>query len=388
MASNRLFLNEKTVKKDGTTVVYALVHIGNKSIKINTGISVALDQWDKQKGRIIGIDQNTNDSNLIIDRCLSSINQIFVRYRLQNRILTADLLLQEYNNPTLYIDFYAYMDKKILERVRTKEIGSVSGIHQRVLLNKLKKFKSYLSFAEIDMKFIIAFRNWCRITENNSVNTIQKTLGYFRAYLNIAKREEIISVNPFDNIQLKRIDVQRVYLTEIQLNKLTDLYKSGEIEDNLQKTLRHFLFMCYTGIRISDFKRLKMDNVQENTLKFIPHKTNSKKRLELHIPLIEQAKKLIHDESSQSDFLFDSITEQKMNDQLKSIVAIAGIKKAVTNHSARHTFASLFLEKTSDIATLQKILGHSDIKETMLYVHISNKKIDNQMTNFGNLLNS
>jgi len=388
MATSRIYIDEKKKTSKGRVTIYCLIHIDNKTIKINTGVSVALERWDKEKERIKGTDKNTIDENMIIDKCLSVINEIFVRYRLQHRVLTADLLLKEYNNPTLYIDFYAYMDKKILERVRTKEIGAVSGTHQRVLLNKLKKFKSSLSFAEIDMKFIIAFRNWCRITENNSVNTIQKTLGYFRAYLNIAKREEIISVNPFDNIQLKRIDVQRVYLTEIQLNKLTDLYKSGEIADNLQKTVRHFLFMCYTGIRISDFKRLKRDNVQENTLKFIPHKTNSKKRLELHIPLIEQAKKLIHDESSESDFLFDSITEQKMNEQLKSIMAIAGIKKAVTNHSARHTFASLFLEKTSDIATLQKILGHSDIKETMLYVHISNKKIDNQMTNFGNLLNS
>ncbi len=41
MASARLFINEKTVKKDGTAAVYALVHIDNKSLKINTGVSVA-----------------------------------------------------------------------------------------------------------------------------------------------------------------------------------------------------------------------------------------------------------------------------------------------------------------------------------------------------------
>ncbi|MDP2114494.1 MAG: hypothetical protein Q8K69_10605, partial [Bacteroidota bacterium] len=103
MASARLFVNEKTVKKNGECAVYALVHIENKSIKINSGVSVALDRFDKVKGRVRGNDKTANDANLIIDKCLSAINEIFVRYRLQHRILTADLLLREYKNPSLYV---------------------------------------------------------------------------------------------------------------------------------------------------------------------------------------------------------------------------------------------------------------------------------------------
>ena len=144
--------------------------------------------------------------------------------------------------------------------------------------------------------------------------------------------------------------------------------------------------MCLTGIRISDFIRMKKENNQENTLKFIPHKTNSKKQIELHIPLIDKAKKLIKDEDSTNGFLFNAITEQKMNEQLKTIADLAGIKKDISNHSARHTFATMFLEKTSDVATLQKLLGHSNIQETMTYVHISNKKVNSQMLNFDQLL--
>lgn len=387
MAAARLFINKKTVKKDGKSAVYALVHIDNKSIKINTGVSVALDRFDLKKGRVRGNTKEDTDANLIIDRCLSTINQIFVRYRLQNRILTADLLLREYKNPSLYIDFYEFIDKKISERVKNKEIGAVSGVHHRVLINKLKLYKKTLSFAEIDLKFITSFRNWCRISQGNSVNTIQKILGYFRAYLNIAKREEIISVNPFDNLRLKRIDTQRVYLTELELKKLVGFYDKKEFQDNLQRTLRHFLFMCFTGIRISDFIRMKKENLQENTLKFIPYKTNSKKQIELHIPLISIAQKLIREENSQTGFLFNPISEQKMNEQLKEIADLAGINKDISNHSARHTFATMFLEKTSDVATLQKILGHSNISETMTYVHISNKKVDAQMKKFDSEIN-
>jgi len=386
MASARLFVNEKTIKKDGTVAVYAQVHIANKSIKINTGVSVELAKFDRVKGRVKGTDKATNEKNLIIDRCLSSINQIFVRYHLQNRPLTADLLIREYRNPSLYVDFYAFLDKQIIERVKNKDIGAITEKHHRVLLNKLKEFKTSMSFAEIDIKMITQFRNFCRVTKENDVNTVHKMLSYWQTYMNIAKSEEIISVNPFDNVQLKRIEPQRIYLTEDELKLLVENYDNEPLAEHLRRTLRHFLFMCFTGLRVSDFIRLKNENVQENVLKFIPHKTNSKKRKELHVPLIEKAKQLIHDECATGDFLFQTISEQKMNEQLKDIANLLPVKKQITNHSARHTFATLFLEKTSDVASLQKLLGHSNIRETMIYVHIGNSKLNTQMLNFDKLL--
>ena len=386
MAISRLYINPKQTGKNGKVLIYCLVQINGKTLKVNTGIHVEPENFDNVKGRIKGTSKITKDENLIIDRCLSTINQIFVRYKLQNRPLTPDLFLREYQNPSIYIDFYAYMEKKIIERVKNKEIGETSGVHHKVLVNKLKEFKMTLSFTEIDLKFINSFKNWCRISKKNSVNTIHKGLGYFKAYLNIAKREEIINVNPFENFQLKRVDVQRCYLTEAELTRLVNCYEGHKLTDNLHLTLRHFIFMCLTGLRISDFIRLKRVNIEEDSLKFIPHKTSSKKQIQLHIPLVDQARKIVKDEGSETQFLFNAISEQKMNYHLKEIAKQTGIKKEISNHAARHTFATLFLDKTSDVATLQKLLGHSKIEETMGYVHISNKKIDLQMFNFNNSL--
>ena len=72
------------------------------------------------------------------------------------------------------------------------------------------------------------------------------------------------------------------------------------------------------------------------------------------IPLCAQAYRLILDEGNTAGRLFHPITEQRMNTNIKDIAAIAKIKKPLTNHSARHTFATLFLKKTNDVATLQK----------------------------------
>lgn len=387
MVYERVSINEQKVRKDGTVAVYALVEIENRLIRINTGVTVKPERFDKIKGRIKGTSPAVKDDNLIIGYCLSRINEIQIKYRLQYRTLTAKLFLKEYKNPSMKIDFYDFMDKKIIERVKNKEIEEVSAKHHRVLLNRLKEFKKSLIFAEIDLKFIFAFRDWLRISKNYNDNTLRKILGYFKAYLNIAKCQEIIKVNPFDKFKIKRVEAHRTYLTDTELKKLFALYKAETLPDHLQRTLRYFLFMCYTGLRISDFIRLKKDNVQENALCFIPHKTSSQKQKIVYVPLITIAKELIQDENSESDFVFQPINEQKMNYQLKDILAELKIKRKITNHSARHTFATLFIEKTSSVATLQKILGHSNISETMIYVHISNAMIDTQMTNFGRLLN-
>ena len=385
MAAARLFINEKTVKKDGTTAVYALVHIGNKSLKINTRVSVDPNKFDKRKDRIKGNDKETADNNLIIDKCLSAINEIFVRYRLQHKKLTPDLLLREYHNPTNYIDFYAWMDQKLKDRLKAKEITASSERHQRVLLNKLKGFKSELSFAEIDLKFISLFRASLR-ADGNGINTVQKMFGYFRAYLNMAVREEIISVNPLDFIELRRVPTQIIYLTELEFKKLWGFYERNEYQENYHRVLRHFLFMCLTGVRISDLKRLMPSSVQDGNLVFIPYKTRTKKEKELTIPLVSAAQRLIEDENSLSGYLFEVYSEQKMNEYLKNIASLGGIPKKIRNHAGRHTFATLFLEKTSDVATLQRLLGHSNVSETMKYVHLSSKKITDQMANFDRLL--
>jgi site-specific recombinase XerD len=88
------------------------------------------------------------------------------------------------------------------------------------------------------------------------------------------------------------------------------------------------------------------------------------------------------DENSPDDTIFHPISEQKLNESIKEIAKLVKILKPLSNHSARHTFATLWLEKTNDLAALQKLLGHSDIADTMIYVHITEKMLKKQMSNF------
>lgn len=81
-------------------------------------------------------------------------------------------------------------------------------------------------------------------------------------------------------------------------------------------------------------------------------------------------------------YVFDVISEQKTNEHLKEIAGILSIRKKLHFHVARHTFATLFYEKTNDLATLQKLLGHADIESTMVYAHVSDRLRREQMQVF------
>ena len=62
--------------------------------------------------------------------------------------------------------------------------------------------------------------------------------------------------------------------------------------------------------------------------------------------------------------------DQHINDELKKIMAVLKIQKKVSFHVARHTFATSFLRAGGQVEKLQRLLGHSDIKQTMIYAHI------------------
>ncbi len=69
-----------------------------------------------------------------------------------------------------------------------------------------------------------------------------------------------------------------------------------------------------------------------------------------------------------------------MNRNLKDIAAIAEIDKPITHKVGRHTFATIYLRHTKDLAALKELLGHSDMKETLVYAHVmdeSKRKVCN-----------
>lgn len=117
-------------------------------------------------------------------------------------------------------------------------------------------------------------------------------------------------------------------------------------------------------------------------LVFFPVKTRGTKKSGVKVPLNKFAKQLISEEGRRDGLLFNLVSEQRMNLKIKEIALGAGIVKKLSNHSGRHTFATNYLRKTKDVAGLQQLLGHSDIGQTMIYAHITDEMLTEEMANF------
>lgn len=381
MSTIKAYILDNYVKKDGTTPVKLWVYI-KRRIVINTGVFIEPEYWDPEKEKVISKHKEAKDLNLIINSCKARANDIFVRYRLQHEELTPEIFLKEYKNPTTYIDFYAFWTKTMENQKKILSVNTLAS-HASVL-NKLKKFKKKMKFSEINEELINNFTRYLKISLKNNNNTIQKNLGTIKAYLNHAKRQDIIRKSPFENIKVKKFKADRIYLTEEELKKLIKKFKKESLSPALHQTLRYFLFACFTGLRISDIKRVKVEDIINDILIVQPYKLQNVNAEIVKIPLNKSAKNIIKDilKIRQSGTIFNCFADQVTNRYLKDIATAAEIPKEITSHVARHTFATLFLDKTNDVATLQKLLGHSKIEMTMVYAHVSEKKKIEQMKVF------
>lgn len=364
MAAVKAILNKSYTKDSGECAVYVVTHVHSSKVRFNSGVSVPPEQWDEENGRVKGTNKLAKDKNYVIDACTNRVREIFIRYRLQYKELTPALLRAEYKTPSVFVDFLDYMQREI-EKKRGLASHNTIKSHLSVY-NKLREWRNSIMFSELTGELLNEFHKHLKNKLKNNHNTISKNLKTIKVYINQALREKKIENDPFSGFKIKRISPERIYLEPAELKKLSDVYRRDMLPDNLQRCLRCFLFSCLTGVRISDIKRLRHDMLINNTLVFTPHKTRGFAKV-VKIPLIPDAMELI---GSEAGLIFRPYTDQAMNRMLKKIVYLCGIVKPVTFHSARHTFATNFLRVTKNIAALQQLLGHTNIKETMIYAHV------------------
>ena len=116
-----------------------------------------------------------------------------------------------------------------------------------------------------------------------------------------------------------------------------------------------------------------IDQVNNDVLTYYRVKNRNCKPEPIKIPMSIPALKLLEEwaEDREEGRLFRNVQcDQVVNRQLKAIAKELGINKKISAKTGRHTFATIYLRKTKDLSSLQKLLGHSNIRETMIYAHV------------------
>jgi integrase/recombinase XerD len=348
------------IKKDGTSAIFIQILLNRKKIVIPLHFCVSLKDFDTLKQRVKKSNPRYVDYNLLIEKKLADINAIEINYKLSNRFLTLQSLLDEINNPTAKVDFLVFWET---EMNRQKELLKTGTYRQQMsVLNKLKSFRKNIFFYEINEDLIQDLKAHCKNKLNNTDTTISTTIKSFKKYLHIANKKGIRTPITFDEIKNKQFKGNRTFLTSGEVKRIYKYWDSEFICDTHKRILSRFLFSCFTGLRVSDVQQLKKENFFEDAVVFTAEKTGKFHR----IPLNETAKKFV----CMENIFFENYTGEYMNRELKQIAIFLGIQKNVSYHVSRHTFATLFYESTKDVIQLQKILGHTKITDTMIYVHI------------------
>ncbi len=130
-------------------------------------------------------------------------------------------------------------------------------------------------------------------------------------------------------------------------------------------------------MRLSDIKALTWDKIQGDKIHFRQEKTGGVE----YVPLSTTAKDILLEmgdpKCEKVDKVFNLKSIQHRGDYLRAWAKSAGINKQLSYHSSRHTFATLLLTKGVDLYTVSKLLGHEDIKTTLIYAKIIDKVKDN-----------
>lgn len=277
---------------------------------------------------------------------------------------------------------------KALKQNKSKTLVATLDIVQRLLIEYKGK---EITIGEVDKSFCIGFIEYIK---NYISNKTKKTLSKYaiRAYfvsfnisLNLAVSEGVINQNPISiiNKSIKPLapESKRVYLTMEELQRFVE-YKPQTPKGYIYKNA--FLFSCFTGLRFSDIINLKWENIVYSNGCYRVEIQQKKTKELLYLPISKEAQKYLSERKENNETVFGTIDSHSINNFLKQFAKCAGLKKKITFHTSRHTFATLLLTKGADLYTTSKLLGHKDIKTTQIYAKI----IDQKKIQAVNLLNN
>jgi site-specific recombinase XerD len=363
---------QKKVNQKGEAPLYIRFYIGRQKIEVPAKISLPPIFFDKTKGIVKTSHEFAKDKNLIISDIKATINDIFVKYRLKNNELTPDLFWREYRSHKDYSDFFSFCEA--YQKMRFLEIAEGTKKKHITCLKTLREFKQKIYFSELNTDLFRQFVLYLRHKRKNNEVTINKTIQVISVYLNDAVKRELLPENPVRNLKLRGCrETAAEALTEAELNVLTNLYRRNYFDDNTHQALEFFLFLCFSSLHIADAKALTIEQISETEFTYIRAKMMNVRPRVVHVPIAEPLRKIIELKKGDREKgkLFEHIlSDQKINKHLKIIAEAAGINKKLSAKVGRHTFATIFLRRTRDLNALRDIMGHSNIKQTLVYSHV------------------
>ena len=385
------FLKRDKQKKDGSVPVYCRITIDGKEARFGMKKYVDPKLWNIKEGKATGKSTESSEINALLEKTKAGIHKIYRDVQERENAVSAEKV----KNIFLGIDSKQYMLMKAFDEHVEEKFNLIGKrivkstyyryYYLRIRLSEFLLEKYHLSdipLREINYQFIRDFEIYLLTVRGNKQSTIAQYLINLKKIVELAYKNEWIYRNPFINYKIEDEKSERGYLSQREV----EILMNWKLDKKLERTRDVFIFCCFTGLSYIDVFKLTKEQIQLSIdgQQWIVGK-REKTDMDYFIPMMEIPKKILEKYKNhifKDGKLLPVKTSIMVNRHLKEIAEICGIKKHLTFHLSRHTFATLTMSKGVSLESVSKMLGHKNIQTTQIYAKMTTEKVGRDMAIF------
>lgn len=378
--------------KNGLLPIYLRITIDGVRVEVSTSKYIEKSKWSVASGKIKGNSEEARTINSYLDvlrnkvyeteKSMISNNEDIFATSFKNKFIGKD------EKQRMLIPVFQNHNNRMKVLIDKEYSASTAKRYETTLKHVEDFIKHNYSLKDIPIKSInLAFINdfdfYLRSIRNCNNNSSIKYVRNLGKIIKSCYSNGWIDKDPYLNYKGKVKEVEREFLSQEEINSI---YLKEFSTVRLNQVKDTFLFCCFTGLAYIDVFQLKQSNVEigiDGGKWIFTHrqKTDAPSR----IPLLQILEEIIlkyanHPQCINEDKLLPVLSNQKMNSYLKEIADVCGIKKELTFHIARHTFATtVTLTNGVPIESVSKMLGHKSLRTTQHYAKILDKKVSEDM---------
>ena len=366
-------------------------------VDISIKRSCPVDLWNQAKENSKGKDRMSVELNHYLEITRSHVHQIYRELETSGKVITVDLVRKLFygvdeDNKTLLQVFREHNEQS--RKLIGKDFISKTVQRYETTTRYLEEFikKEYqlpdIALNNLEANFISKFDAFLKIEKGCAQNSAITRLKNLKKIIRIALENDWIKKDPFAYYRFKLEETDPEFLTMDEIKII--LAKEFTIK-RVEQVRDVFVFCIFTGLAFSDVKDLSPEHlVKDNKGELWIRKNRQKTKIMCNIPVLPVAASILDkykDVAECTGKLLPVLSNQRMNSYLKEIADLCNIRKNLTTHTARHTFATtITLANKVPLQDVSVMLGHASTRMTQHYARVLNPSLKEAMDNVKNAL--
>lgn len=366
----RLVFNRSgRLNRKGEGLVQVECQQGSRRIYFSTKVYLEPLHWSN--GMVVD-HELASDLNVILRRMRIDIERVELDFMKRDVRVTLPMLREAVKSNTAPSARLTDFGRAVIEQSDRRDVTKAN---YRTLMNDIDKFRRGVRVDECDYAFVEKYDLYlkdCEVGHNTRVGRLR----LLRAVLNEAVKRDMIARNPFDRYRVEGMTSRHGFLSDGDIGKLEKL---GNLTTREAMVRDAFLFCCFTGLRWSDFKALRQENIKKGWIRLTMQKTGQAVAIPYAKLFEGRALRMLEKYGGDISGMNKNVpTNSQVNSTLKDLLRKACINTdfRVTFHTSRHTFASLLLEEGVPVTTVQRMLGHTKVQTTQIYAEVTERTIE------------